>query len=573
MADLSPDKIIEPISEEQPCGPDLDMEDMDYQNFMAEILGHIPERYFSFDPSSVDFNDVYEKIDGFLDKSHDIRLTVLLAKMRILNGQIDGFIDSLVATEALLKAHWADVHPAGDMDFMRPVELATLDDMPTSILPLQHATLFRSRRAGPITLRKWQLANGDVSPRDDEEVVDGGTIMSEIANADADEMTAIITKMERGRDAVNGIRTICISEGDFESAPTYEKLPEAFEAIIELIRKGTGTEESAGEGEGDADGDDAGGSGAASAGVTVQIPTGDVATREDAIDALFAAEKYYALYEPSSPNVLLLREARNAANKTFAELVGELLPSASSYAFFSFGKEPWFEVPLRDIDSRNPAPDYEGDGEAESSSSSWEDAGLDDGPTSNDEPDDGGGWTSNNYGGSANDEPEAEAAEDSGDDGWTTSNYGGDAVEESAEAADPSDEETTEEAADAEGSADEPASEEAPADEPEVAAADESEPEPEPEPGPEPEPEPEPEESEAKPKFVATNRAEALALVAKVNAYYRVAEPSSPVILMLDRVTDLATKNFIGVLRDVLPDGHLKVRGTPEDREAGGGWS
>ena len=582
MADLSPDKIIEPISEDQPCGPDLDMEDMDFMTFMAELDGKMPTRYFSFDPASIDFSGIYEQIDGFLDRALDVRLLIPLAKLKILQGDIDGFVEAIEATNAVLKAHWSDVHPADDFIDLRMALLSTLDDMPTSVLPLQHATLFRSRRAGPITLRKWQLANGDVSPREDEEMVDGGTLMSEIGAADADEMKAIIEKMERGRDAINSVRTVCISEGDFESAPAYERLPQAFESIIEMISKGTGADaggEDAEEGDA-ADGADAGGA-VTSGGVMVQMPTGDVATREDAIDALFAAERYYALYEPSSPNVLLLREARAAANKTFAELVSDLLPSSSNEAFFAFGKEPWFEVSVNDINSRNPVPDYDGDGEVEteeSSGSSWEDAGLDDGPTSNDEPADDG-WTSNNYGGgdTSNDEPEPvaeeaaddgwtsnsdsddsasddateEAAADSTDDGWNSNASDGQDSTDESEAADAdsgddgwsSSSDSTDEAEDAEDTADD------------VAADDQAE-----------------EETEAKPKFVANTRPEALALIEKVRAYYRIAEPSSPVALMLDRAVELSTKNFIGLLREVLPDGHLKVKSAPEGGSSDSSW-
>ena len=386
MADLSPEKIIEPLSDDQPCGPDLDMEfDMDFMNFMAEVDGLIPTRYFSFDPGSLNFQDLFEQIDGFLDRTRDIRLLVPLAKLKILNGDLDGFIEAIVAMDALLKAHWADVHPqAAEFLELRTGQLSTLDDMPNSVLPLQHATLVRSRRAGAISLRKWQVANGDVNPREDEERLDGGTILSEIGEADAEEMSALIAKMELARDAINGIRTTCVSEGDFDSAPVFEKLPEALDEIIELLAKGTGADLGGAGAEAEGEGADAAGG---AAGAYVQLPTGDVKTREDAIEALFQAERYYALHETSSPIVLLLREARSAANKTFAELVSELLPSSASAAFFSFGKEPWFEVPVNDISHRNPAPDYETD--ASSADDSWEAAGLDEEPTDNDQPADG----------------------------------------------------------------------------------------------------------------------------------------------------------------------------------------
>jgi hypothetical protein len=400
------------------------------------------------------------------------------------------------------------------------------------------------------------VANGEVNPREDEDTVDGGTILGEIGDADAEQMAALIAKMKRGRDAINSIRTTCISEGGFDTAPVLEKLPEAFEEIIAMISQGTGADVGgdAAEGEG-AEGEAVGI--AAAAGAYVQLPTGDVKTREDAIEALFQAERYYALHEPSSPLVLLLREARSAASKTFAELVSELLPSSASSAFFAFGKEPWFEVPLNDISYRNPAPDYETDASASSGDESWEDAGLDEGPTDNDEPAAGNdapdateageeaasddGWSSSSYGESAGEE-EAPA-----DDGWTSSNYGETAEPEEASADDGESSSSEDSSTEGLGSSD--AGKEQASDDGHGAGR-----------------------SAAAGKFVANTRPEALSLIEKVLAYYRVAEPSSPVALMLERAIELSSKNFIGLLREVLPDGHLKIKAPPKSESSSGGW-
>ena len=127
--------------------------------------------------------------------------------------------------------------------------------------------------------------------------------------------------------------------------------------------------------------------------------------------------------------------------------------------------------------------------------------------------------------------------------------------------------------------ADQAAADEAAAEEPEaeVPAAEEPAAEEE-QAAEEPEPVADAEEGDAEatsapPKFVANNRPEALALVEKVLAYYRAAEPSSPVALILERALALSSKNFIGLLREVLPDGHLKVKGSPPSEPDKGGWS
>lgn len=61
-----------------------------------------------------------------------------------------------------------------------------------------------------------------------------------------------------------------------------------------------------------------------------------------------------------------------------------------------------------------------------------------------------------------------------------------------------------------------------------------------------------------KPRPVATTRPQAFALLEQAGAYYRAAEPSSPVSLMTDRARKLAERDFLSVLKDVLPENTLK---------------
>jgi type VI secretion system protein ImpA len=56
----------------------------------------------------------------------------------------------------------------------------------------------------------------------------------------------------------------------------------------------------------------------------------------------------------------------------------------------------------------------------------------------------------------------------------------------------------------------------------------------------------------------AASRAEALALLDEVAAFYRGAEPSSPIPLLLGRARDLATRDFMSILQQVLPNDALR---------------
>jgi predicted component of type VI protein secretion system len=233
-----------------------------------------------------------------------------------------------------------------------------------------------------------------------------------------------------------------------------------------------------------------------------------VKTREQAVEAMHVAARYFALREPSSPVPILLREAQAASTKSFYELVNDLVPDGAASAFVSLGAEPWFDVYLSTLDARNPAPDYDGEEEEPAIA---EDSGLGDDEVADDTvPGQESDWAPEEAQGSTGDSGADEGSEDAGE------------IEASEEA----------EAADRP----EPVAESIP---------------------------PDPRSASAGPSFTAGSRAEAVALLRQILEYYRVAEPSSPVPLLVERAIDMSSKSFIELLGKILPEGSLKVK--PQD--------
>jgi len=531
MAKIDLSTITEPISEEQPCGPDLDMEfDMDFMNLMAELEGALPTSYFRFEAPSFDFDGFYRRIAEQLEKSHDIRLLVPLVKLHILQGDLAGSAESMDAIRKLLKTFWSDAHPqAMDGDFgLRTGQLFTLDDNPNMVLPLQHAAIIRSRRHGAITLRKWQVAQGDVNPREGEDTLDSNAIMTALSEAEAADIEKVVASLELMKDALAEIQKTMIAEAGYDNAVTLERLPQSIDAMLELIGNATGVGEAAEAGEGTEEGAE-GGQGAVLG--TIVLPPGAVGTRAEVKEVLEIAHRYFLRKEPSSPAQILLREAIGAVEKGFYSLVYDLVPSQASYSMFRLGRDPFFELSVNDMNSRNPAPEIPAEDEA---SEAYAETGMGDDESVSEEAGD----------------PET-GAEDVGDgprpeetaDGEQTAEMEV-AEEVSAEEPAPEEDAAQEEPQDA-ASADQPAEEEtaeAPA-EPEEQT--EEEPEEAPPPGP---------------KFWANTRPEAVSLMEKVIAYYKVAEPTSPVPLLLDQAIKMSSKNFMDLLVDVLPEGTLKRR-------------
>lgn len=569
MFDLS--KIAEPISDDQPCGPDLDEEfDMDFMNFVAEVEGDLPTSYFKFDPAAMKFDSYYDRIGELLERTRDIRLLVPLAKLRILQGNIAGFAEAIDALKTLLEAHWSDVHPRpmdGDSS-LRTGYLFTLDDMPNSVLPFQHATVIRSRRSGPITLRKWQVASGEVNAREGEDSLDPGAIRSALAETDEAEITTALGHLETIRDALAAIRKVAIEQGGFESAPAYERLPASVDALIALINETTGRgEEAAPEAGAGEEGQEGAAAGAGTVLQAVVLPPGSIASRGEAREVLKIAEKYFTESEPSSPAQILLREALAAVDKDFFSLVKDLVPSQANGSVFRFGKDPYFELSLPDVFSRNAAGSAAASAPAPKSKSSWEASGLgDDEAVEGDVPD------SDNGSESEAEAPAAEAAEEA-DDGW-----GKKKAPTPEPAPQPAAAEEVDDGWGKKKAAPQPAPQpEAPREVDDgwgkkpaqsAAAAPASAPEDEDEPA-----------DDISARFWANSRPEAVALMQKLIAYYRVAEPTSPIPLLLERAIDMSAMTFMDLLGAVLPSGSLRTRATdkaaaeaPASSGKKGGW-
>jgi len=163
--------LCTPFSDTDLCGPDLDMEgDADYLNFFASVEGVLPTTFFSvedgspFDRSTVDIKGQLDALAPLLQRTRDIRLLLVQARLLILNKDLGGFALNLAAVAYWLDKFWDAVHPRPQPgDAARSGAISTLD-LPTVIFPLQYAPLIEARRLGPISYRTWMIATGEVIP-------------------------------------------------------------------------------------------------------------------------------------------------------------------------------------------------------------------------------------------------------------------------------------------------------------------------------------------------------------------------------------------------------------------------
>ena len=339
---------VEPISAESPCGPDLDLEgDAGFMNFMAATEGQLPDSFFKFDRKSIDFPAAFAAAEPLTKRTHDVRLYALLAKLAILNRDLAGFARWVGTITALLEGHWDDVHPRGeDGDFSALLaQLSTLNDGPVVVLPLQYAPLIETQRDGVFVYRCELIALGEAKPRDGEILPAPVAVERIIEQCDLAllEKRAGLAKLIA--DSVASIERVTQERVGYEKGLKFQELRPLIERIrtylqAALARRDPNAappEAAVGAVEGAAAGDGSRPAGA---------KPGKFAGLAEVDAALAAAHGYFLAFEPSSPALMLVGQARESLGKTLYEVLRLLAPSHADAARIFVGRDSPFPVPV-----------------------------------------------------------------------------------------------------------------------------------------------------------------------------------------------------------------------------------
>ncbi len=345
---------LPPVADDDPCGPDLELAaDAPFMNYLAATEGLLPASFFSFDRKAIDFPPVLDAGERLLNRSHDLRLIVLLAKLCALNRDFAGFARWVQTIAWLLEAHWSDAHPrADDGDFTnRLAQLGTLDDGPACVLPLQYAPLVETRRDGAVVYRAQMVALGEAKPREGEMLASPGLIDRIFSTVELDALQSAHGAAESVQGALARIRAATLEHVGFEQAIQFAALGPLIDKIVDflraaLIRRDPALVTSVADAAGDVTPE-------AAARETDASP-GALETFEAIDAALGAAHGYFATREPSSPALLLIAQAREALGKNLYDVMRLLAPAHADNARVFVGPEGAFTVPVSSLSSAPP---------------------------------------------------------------------------------------------------------------------------------------------------------------------------------------------------------------------------
>jgi type VI secretion system protein ImpA len=355
---------LPPVSPEDPCGPDLDLEgDAEFLNFVAATEGVLPgaslSQFYEFKRESIDFPVSLQKGEKLLGRTLDLRLIALLAKLSILNRDFPGFARWVRSLAWAVCEQWSGVHPRGEGDdySARLAQLMMLEENTTVLLPLQYAPLLETIREGALSYRDQLVATGGAAPRSvtrlnlkgeketsvAEKFMAPATIERLLRSVEVAQLATLVETLGGLTTALQSIKATTIEHVGFEKAIELPKLDKLLREMTEFARAALITRDPtlAPQAEAPAEG------GAQEAAPTGPPPAFE--TRADVDAALASALGYFAASEPTSPALLLIRQARETLGKNLYEVMKLLAPPHADNARVFVGPDGAFTVPVKSL--------------------------------------------------------------------------------------------------------------------------------------------------------------------------------------------------------------------------------
>jgi len=332
MASIDIERLLEPISTEAPCGPNLEY-DSAFLTLERISLGKPEQRMGDSIRAAEppDFEAVAREATGLLERSKDLRVAVQLARAQTYLHGYRGLRAGLELVHGLLDRYFAGVHPQLDPEedndpTMRITAVAGLCAADV-LATIRITPLIVSRSFGPVTLRDFALAGGSATASPDSPALDTAAIEAAFTESELPAHEAAASNLKGAVAALRGIEGVfereTAGQGP-ELAPLVELLRQASHQVVSRLDKRVGNAESseAGAGAEQAAAGPAGGSG--------KSFSGEIRSRADVVRALDKICEYYAEFEPSSPIPLLLERGKRLVSKSFLDIIRDMAPEGVS---------------------------------------------------------------------------------------------------------------------------------------------------------------------------------------------------------------------------------------------------
>jgi type VI secretion system protein ImpA len=320
------DILLEPISEESPCGVDLEYDDEFRQ--LEEIARGKPGSVIDPDKPGAsiaaippDWHEAKSMAESILTKSKDLRALMYLVRAALAGGELAEVAALLRAATGMCEQFWGGVYPLLDAEddndpTMRVNALACLSDSDDVLKLVRETALFRHPVLGVIKFRSLETALGVLPDAGGETTLSQsdaeGAVLSALETS-PENLVAIAQMLEAARALEAKVDELAGSRSTFDLKPLFQRLKPVADFVEGLRGQAT-------EGEEAVDGV-AGGSGGGPS------KSGQM-NRDEAKRMILKACEFLEKTEPSSPAPLFLKRAVALMEMNFLDIVRDLAPDA-----------------------------------------------------------------------------------------------------------------------------------------------------------------------------------------------------------------------------------------------------
>ena len=337
MASLDIDSLLKVISEDAPCGENLEY-DPAFTAMEIEAKG-TPEKQVGGTVESSqppNWKNLRKMVLELMQRTRDLRLLVELARTDLNLEGLAGLQNSLSLLRQSVETYWDTIHPQLDPeDDNDPTNriniLLGLCDRDTMLLPLLNAPLVESRAVGRFSLRDIELATGKMSPPAGQTPPQLTLIQGAFSDVTPESVKTTHEALSNCLSDVNAIENFITQQVGVGNAPSFAAIRDMLKQALHFVgeqMEHLGLNENA-SGEGTENQEVVGVVSAKQAKVG-QIDC--INNRKDVVRALDLICEYYKTNEPSSPVPMLVQRAKRLVTMDFLEILQDLAPSGVSEA-------------------------------------------------------------------------------------------------------------------------------------------------------------------------------------------------------------------------------------------------
>jgi type VI secretion system protein ImpA len=319
--------VLAETRELPPCGPNLE-HDLSFFELEEAARGKPEQRTGDAvrpaeDPS---WPKVIDRAQAILHRSKDLRVAVHLTRALTCTEGIPGLATGLSLIHGLMERYWDGIHPVLEADRDNdPTErlnaLAPLLDPEVIVKDLRDTYLVSSREQGQIRVRDIEVALGRLTPRagaDPGAAKSIGQLHAQIGAAYASDRS-VPSAVREAYDHAAAIQALLNERLGAARALDFAPLVQPLECLVETCDTALGVKSEPGSANQAESGDRA-----------RPAMTGEIRSRDDAVQMLELVCAYLERHEPSNPAPLFIRRAQRLIKKSFLEIVRDLMPDSLS---------------------------------------------------------------------------------------------------------------------------------------------------------------------------------------------------------------------------------------------------